>query len=331
MAEQDVKDLVEQVNARGKDATNSNGFLKRLKRKLMNYVVWPTITAVTTVVGTNAYLYSQNPDNYIDFAKHKGGAWLEENAPFLYDEEVYEYPVVALEDATLNAMPVPKYVDKRMVFAVDSTEIEYDMLRVMAAQESSFKATVKNEFSRACGLMQLIPSTQLELMYKYGEEYGYERLSQHIENKAGRKVIENKKLRETVLNICTDAFFSLEMGAEYARENIAKLHSYFPGRYVTYADVYMYHFFGANGGRKFITNLESTPGREVRDDYPANVIKANKPTFFKDGGKGEARTYAEMFEYYASKISTQVIAPDKERYENHYTWSAFLDRAFPST
>ena len=330
MSGEDLNNLVDTINQKQQDKQRNNGILARAKRKFLNYVAYPALGAVTVIGGINAYLYNENPDNYLEFAKYKGGEWLKDKAPFLYQDEAYIYPDITIEEATLNDMAVPRYVEKRMVFAVSSTEVEYDMLRLMAAQESSFKATVKNDFSKACGLMQLIPSTQLELMYNYGEDYGYERLSKHIKNNEGIKDIDDPKLRETVLNICTDAFFSLEMGAEYARENIAKLHKDFSGRYVSYADVYMYHFLGANGGKKFIENLEKTPERAVNKDYSDRVVLANKPTFYKDEGKGAARSYAEIYEYYASKLSTQVIAQDKLRHEEHYTWGAFLGRAFPS-
>jgi hypothetical protein len=330
MSGDDLNNLVDTINKRQQDKQRGNGILARAKRKFLNYVAYPALAALTAIGGVNAYLYNENPDNYLEFAKYKGGEWLKKHAPSLYEEETYIYPDISIEDATLNDMAVPRYVEKRMVFAVSSTEVEYDMLRLMAAQESSFKATVKNEFSKACGLLQLVPSTQLELMYHYGEDYGYERLSKHIKNNKGVKDIADPKLRETVLNICTDAFFSLEMGAEYARENIAKLHEDFSGRYVSYTDVYMYHFFGANGGRKFLENLEQTPERAVYKDYPERVVHANKPTFYKDAGKGEARSYAEIYEYYASKLSTQIIAKDKQRHEEHYTWGGFLGRTFPS-
>jgi|GEM_PF-3532948 len=330
MANDDLNDLVDTINQKQQDKVNNNTLYARAKRKFLNYIAYPALATVTAIGGINVYLYNKNPENYLEFAKHKGGDWLKEHAPFLYEEEAYIYPEIAIEEASLNDMDVPRYVEKRMVFAVSSTEVEYDMLRLMAAQESSFKATVKNDFSKACGLMQLVPSTQLELMYHYGEEYGYERLSKHIKNNQGVKDIADPKLRETVLNICTDAFFSLEMGAEYARENIAKLHNDFKGRYVTYTDVYMYHFFGANGGKKFLENLEQAPERAVYKDYTDRVVRANMATFYKDADKNAPRSYAEIYEYYASKLSTQVIAQDKQRHDEHYTWGAFLERSFPS-
>lgn len=326
MADNEFDQLLDDV----KPKANDNGVLKHIKRKVMNYIVWPSVITTAVVTGANIYLYMKNPDNYIDYAKHVGGDWLKENFPSLYDEKTYIYPNVPLEQASLNSVPVPAYIDRRIDYASTYKALEKDMMRLIAAQESSFKATIKNEFSEACGLMQLLPSTQLELMYKYGNEYGYDSLTRYIKNDKGEKVVENPNTRETVLNICTDAMFSVEMGAEYARENIVRLHSDFPGRYVSYTDVYMYHFLGGNGGRKFIENLEATPDRAVAQDYPARVVKANKPTFYKDGGKGAARSYAEIYEFYANKISTEVISTDKARHEEHYSFRSFIDRAFPS-
>ena len=326
MSEQDLDEILSNVNM---NPSTQNGVMKRLKRKFMNWVVWPVTLATAVVAGTNAFLYNQNPDNYIDYAKHVLGDKLKGVFPSWYDDTAYIYPNVPLEKAVLNEMAVPKYVDRRMDYASTYKKLEKDMIRLIAAQESSFKATIRHDFSKACGLMQLLPSTQLELMYKYGEEYGYDRLSQHIEVVDGRKVIKNENTRETVLNICTDAMFSVEMGAEYARENIDKLHRDFPSRYVTYTYVYMYQFLEGTGGQAFIQNLEKTPDRHVVEDYSERVIKGNKPTFYHDGGKGAPRSYAEIYEYYAGKLSTQVIAEDKERFENHYSFWSFLGRAFP--
>jgi hypothetical protein len=293
--------------------------------KYSRWVTWPLAAAFISVASVTSGLYEANPENFKEFAVHKAGERLKEYLPSWYEEKTYIYPKVTMDKATLNKMVVPKYVDKRMKFAVESTGLEYDMMRLIGAQESSFRATVVNEFSKACGIMQLLPSTQLDLMYNYGEKYGYERLSGHIKRVGGKTSIKDPKLKQTILNICSDAFFSLEMGAEYARENIDRLHKDFPERYVSYTDIYMYHFLGGRGGQKFITNLESTPERSVAEDYPKRVLDANKPTFYKEDGK--PRNYAEIYKYYADKISTTVIEPDKIRQETHNTWSAFLGRA----
>tara|TARA_R110002124_G_scaffold64985_2_gene177201 strand:+ start:4052 stop:5086 length:1035 start_codon:yes stop_codon:yes gene_type:complete len=293
--------------------------------KYSRWVTWPLAAAFISVASVSHGLYEANPESFKEFVKHKANDRLKDYLPSWYEEKTYTYPKVSLDQASLNSMVVPKYVDKRMKFAVESTGLEYDMLRVIGAQESSFKATVVNQFTKACGIMQLVPSTQLDLMYNYGEEYGYERLSKHIKRVGGKTSIKNPKLKQTILNICTDAFFSLEMGAEYARENIDKLHKDFPDRYVSYTDIYMYHFLGGNGGRKFIANLEDTPNRLAVEDYSSRVLKGNKATFYKEDGK--PRSYAEIYKFYAEKLSTTIIAPDQQRFETHYSWDAFLGRA----
>jgi hypothetical protein len=293
--------------------------------KYSRWVTYPLAAAFISVASVTFGLYDANPENFKEFTTHKAGDRLKGLLPSWYKEKTYIYPQVEMEKATLNKMVVPKYVERRIKYAVESTGLEHDMMRLIGAQESSFRATTVNDFSKACGIMQLLPSTQLDLMHKYGEDYGYERLSGYIDKVGGKTSIKDPKLKQTILNICTDALFSLEMGAAYARENIDKLHTDFSGRYVNYTDVYMYHFLGGRGGQRFITNLESTPERSVAEDYPKRVLDANKATFYKADGK--PRSYAEIYKYYADKISTTVIEPDKIRQETHYTWSAFLGRA----
>ena len=161
MSGHDRKDLIDAIDQKAQKKDNNTGLYARAKRKFLKYVAYPALAAVTVIGGVNAYLYNKNPENYLEFAKYKGGDCLKAHAPFLYQEKTYTYPDVPIEQASLHDLDVPRYVEKRMVFAVSSTEVEYDMLRLMAAQESSFRATVKNDFSKACGLMQLVPSTQL--------------------------------------------------------------------------------------------------------------------------------------------------------------------------
>lgn len=342
-----MSDDIEQMLADLEDSPKSpkqpkkpkeKGFGHKIKWFFLKWAVFPVSGLAIAAGGVNGYLYHKNAKNYEDYSKHLIGDWLKGKYPkifdFFYEDDVYTYPDVPLKQASLYKMEVPEYVDDRLKPTVAKhAQLEYDMLRMFGAQESGFRATVRNEFSGACGMMQLLASTQLELMYKHGEKYGYhDRLSKHIKRITREddtfQYTVDEDLRETVLAICTDAMFSAQMGAEYAIENIEKLHKDFPGRYVNYTDVYMYHFYGAGGGKKFLTNLEATPDRAVKEDYPDHVVKANMATFFKDGGEGEARSYAEIYEYYANKISTQIIQQDKEAHDSHYSFISFLKRAF---
>jgi hypothetical protein len=301
------KNAAEDVNAEA-----NPGFLKRNFQKVAKVYRWTMFTAkwsAAIAIGVGIGLYQHDPETFTAKAREyllPDPATEEDDADkdLAADAAPYKYP--DHPRGTLMAMEVPAYVDEHLKSAHESTGMEYPLLRVTAAQESGFKPTVRAKTSSACGLMQLLKGTQIALMKAHGRKYGYDNLVTLIENGA---INRNESTMQNVIDICKDGLFSARMGAEYAKANIREIKEDFPGRLVNYTDIYLYHFLGAGGGRQFISKLESTPNEDAAPHF-RTAADANKPTFYKDSGRGEARSFAEIYNYYAKRISTRIIEED---------------------
>lgn len=209
---------------------------------------------------------------------------------------------------SLAEIDVPPKIDLALQQASVRSGVDYMLLRVMSAQESTFRPAVRNSDSHACGLMQFIPGTQFEMVHRYGAQYGYDYLTEKINHnpQTGEYRISRNDRRH-ILNYCKDPLFSALMAAEYARQNHNSLQRHFPQRSITYTDIYMYHFLGPGGGRTFIRNLEANPSHAAKDYFSQRVVNSNRNVFYSRR-TGAARSFEQIYNYYARRFSTSVAS-----------------------
>lgn len=140
-----------------------------------------------------------------------------------------------------------------------------------AAIESGFRPTVKAGTSSATGLFQFISDTWKEQLRKYGSKYGI-----------------NPNTPPT------DARANALMGMEFMKDNVKALSGL--GRKITDTDVYLAHFLGPAGAKRFLSAPPNDLAtKHVRDNVPG----ANASIFFNGG---RPRTVSEVYNLMSSKL-----------------------------
>jgi hypothetical protein len=185
--------------------------------------------------------------------------------------------------------------------AARATDIDFGLLMAQAQQESGFQADAKASGSSATGLFQFIDSTWLGLVRQFGDKYGVGALAQQITSDgAGRASVADPATRQKILDLRKDPRLSAALAAEYARLNKGALEQAL-GREAGNADLYMAHFLGAGGATTFLKAVSSA-GRTVAADLLPDAAAANRTVFYDDR-TGRARSVAEIYQSFSSKIA----------------------------
>jgi hypothetical protein len=173
------------------------------------------------------------------------------------------------DDATLLAN-ASKDVKSAIMSASDVVGVNADYMLRLIKRESNFnpKAFNKSKLSSAEGLGQFINSTWDQMFSKYGSELGYN---------------TTKMSQSDIRKLKFDATVSSFMAAKYTKENADSLKRYL-GTTPTGKDLYLAHFMGLGGAKKFLKGKlldGSSPASTVASDI---VMNAN-PSIFYVGGK----------------------------------------------
>ena len=183
---------------------------------------------------------------------------------------------------SVNSLPNPKgdgsfAALKDLIYAAAKmVGVDPQLMSVMAAIESGFRATVKGSGSSAEGLYQFITGTWNDVVKKYGPKYG-------IGPDAKR----------------TDPKANALMGAEFTKANIGVLQRGL-GRMPTPGEVYAAHFFGADTALKVLKENPSTIAAQILPKQAA--ASGNRPIFY-DGAR--ARTVGEVVAYLNNLVASR--------------------------
>ncbi len=178
--------------------------------------------------------------------------------------------------------------------------VSFQYLLAKAAQESSLNPAAQADSSSAAGLFQFTRGTWLDMLKRYGSQYGHADLSRQIlETPSGKLAVTDDAAEKRILGLRNDPELSGLMAAEYARDNSAALEGA-TGHAPDAAELYLAHFLGASGAS---TLLGAPTSAKAAALLPA-AAKAN-PTVF-NGPDGHARSVGEVIFLIRSRFAGQL-------------------------
>jgi Transglycosylase SLT domain len=187
--------------------------------------------------------------------------------------------------------------------AARTANVDFGLLMAEAQQESGFDSAAKASGSSATGLFQFIDNTWFSLVQRVGARYGVGDLARHIAiDSAGRASVADPALRQRILDLRKDPSLSAALAAEYARQNKDALEQAL-GHSAGNADMYMAHFLGAGGAIAFLKALDENGAKPAAELLPA-AAAANRSVFY-DERNGRAKTVAEIYQSFASRIDAE--------------------------
>jgi len=185
------------------------------------------------------------------------------------------------------------------------TGIDFNYLLGQAQVESGMRANARATTSSATGLYQFIEQSWLGVMKDHGGEHGLGWAADSIRQTAsGRYVVSDPATRRAILDMRSDPNTAALMAAEHASDNKAALEDRL-GRPATGTDLYMAHFLGQSGAAKFLSAMESNPGRTGAAMFPA-AARANRGIFY--AASGQPRTLSDIYSRFAGKLDQGAAA-----------------------
>lgn len=182
--------------------------------------------------------------------------------------------------------------------ASSRTGVDFGYLMQQAKVESSFNPAAKASTSSATGLYQFVDSTWLDMINKYGDQYGLGKYAAQISENG---TVANAQAKKSILALRKDPEISAYMAAEFAAENRRYLSSELGQSEASFGatDMYMAHFLGPGGAAQFLDAKQTSPMAAAADVMP-QAARANKSIFYENG---RALTVAEVYDNFAAKFA----------------------------
>lgn len=223
-----------------------------------------------------------------------GGAFDSTTSQQIKDSEGNIVNASLTEDNTpvrdIGGYKVSDKVNSCIYQAAQRTGVPYAELMAVAAAESSFNPNAGARTSSAKGLFQFIDSTWVQTYNRYGPN--------------GTRV-KNPNVKNKVFDTCSNAL----MGAYYIKENKAELAA--AGLPTGPTEVYMLHFLGPAGGKKFLRGVRSNPNAPSTSSVRPAAVNSNRTIFYKKGG--QLRTNREVYNVLNAKVGATV--PQWQKYQ----------------
>lgn len=189
--------------------------------------------------------------------------------------------------------------------ASQKTGIDFNYLLGQAQVESGMRADARARTSSATGLYQFIEQSWLGVVKEHGDKHGLGWASDSIRRtSSGRFVVGDAATRQAILSLRNDPGMASLMAAEHASDNKEGLERSL-GREATGTDLYMAHFLGLGGARKFLRAMEANSGQSGASLFPA-AARANRNIFY--GSNGQPRSLDEIYDRFAGKLDKGAAA-----------------------
>jgi hypothetical protein len=189
--------------------------------------------------------------------------------------------------------------------ASQKTGIDFNYLLGQAQVESGMRTNARAGTSSASGLYQFIEQSWLGVVKEHGDKHGMGWASDAIrQTSSGRFVVSDPATRQAILSLRNDPQAASLMAAEHASDNKDALESSL-GRDATGTDLYMAHFLGIGGARKFLKAMDANGDRSGAALFPA-AARANRNVFY--ASNGAPRSLDEIYERFAGKLDKGAAA-----------------------
>lgn len=162
--------------------------------------------------------------------------------------------------------------------AAQATGTDFAYLMAQAKLESSLDPSARSRTSSASGLYQFTTGTWLRTLEKHGAEHGLAWASDMIRSGAA----SDPAARAQLLALRFDPQVAATMAGELAGDNGDYLSGVL-GRQPDHAELYLGHFFGAEGAGRFLTALGNDPSQSAAALLPS-AAAANRSTFYDRSG-----------------------------------------------
>lgn len=198
--------------------------------------------------------------------------------------------------ATLNAIRA----------RADAAGVDASFLQTLARVESSLQPDLRARTSTAAGLFQFIESTWLDLLHRHGARHGLDAAGlvaiDAARTGSAKFQFASPAQRQQALDLRFDPSAAAALAAEYVRENAALLADTLnrPPRAV---DLYLTHFLGPNDARRFLRELERSPGADASRLFPAPAA-ANHGVFFDRDGV--PRSIQAIYDRFAAQFPVPI-------------------------
>ena len=215
-------------------------------------------------------------------------------------------------------------IQSAIAAASSKTGIDFSYLLGQAKLESGLQANAKASTSSASGLYQFIERSWLSVVKQHGAEHGLGWAANAITTTNGRPNVADPAMRQAILALRNNPDAASLMAAEHASDNKAALESKL-GRAATGTDLYMAHFLGLGGAKKFLGAMQSSPGQSAAALFPA-AAGANRNVFY--GSNGQPRTLSEVYGRFAAKLGAGAAESGPGAGADGATQTALAARSF---
>jgi hypothetical protein len=167
--------------------------------------------------------------------------------------------------------------------ASQQTGISFDYLLKTAQRESALNPTAQASTSSARGLFQFIDTTWLATVKEDGAAFGLSQYANQIEKTGdGQYVVRDPSARAEILKLRDNPEIASKMAAAFSKRNANEIQSVI-GRQPTEGELYIAHFLGANGAKRFLSLRASNPNASAASAFP-EAARANKSIFYNSSG-----------------------------------------------
>lgn len=175
--------------------------------------------------------------------------------------------------------------------ASQQTGISFDYLLKTAYRESALNPKAAASTSSARGLFQFIDTTWLQTVKQDGPAFGLQAQADQIERTAdGHYFVRDPKVRAQILKLRENPEIASAMAAAFSKRNAAEIQSVL-GRPPTAGELYIAHFLGANGAKRFLSLRASNPNASAVAAFP-EAARANRSIFYnQNGARSIEQTY----------------------------------------
>jgi hypothetical protein len=175
--------------------------------------------------------------------------------------------------------------------ASQQTGISFDYLLKTAYRESALNPSAQASTSSARGLFQFIDTTWLATVKEDGPAFGLQAYANQIEKTGdGQYFVRDPMVRAQILKLRDNPEIASNMAAAFSKRNAGEIQSVI-GRQPTEGELYIAHFLGANGAKRFLSLRATNPNASAAAAFP-EAARANKSIFYgPNGAKSIEETY----------------------------------------